>query len=86
MRQRFSYEGESYWFDSETKEYEYDGDNQLILGVLESMSHYERIETQNSFGIGAHPGEVWKELEEDELRRKVMNSIRWIDGVEFHEN
>ena len=85
MKQYFVHNGEEWWFDPESKEFEYEGESDIILGVLESMNQYQQISTLNTRGVENHPGEVWEELPPEELRTKVIKSIEWLSGVEIGE-
>jgi hypothetical protein len=85
MKQYFTYEDEQYWYDPETGEHNFDGDNGIIRGTLESMDQFTEMETRTAFGVDEHPGEMWSKSSPSDTREKVNYSIKWLSGVELGE-
>lgn len=81
----FTHDGERWWFDPESGEYEYEGSNHLIRVLLENLKRFERIQTGDLHGIDAHPGERWESLSPEERKRKVLNYLTRVNGIEIHD-
>lgn len=84
-RIEFTQDGETWWFDPEKGEYEYDGPNALIRVLLDNLSEYAEKQTETLWGVDEHPGEQTIPLSPEERKEKVLNYLTRVNGVEVHE-
>ena len=81
----FTHDSETWWFDPESGEYEYDGPSALIRVLLENLGEYSEKQTESLWGVDEHPGEEAIPLSSEERKEKVLNYLTRVNGVEVHE-
>jgi len=84
-RIEFTHNDTSGWVDTESGEYDYDGDSNLLRYFFANLDEYETVKTEPMWGIEEHPAETWTALSPEGKREKVLNYLSKIDGVEIHE-
>lgn len=83
MRIDFVEDGEEWWFDPKTGEYEYDGSSGLISRALEQLNDYEVVSPRNTFGVTEHPGETWVDEDPEDKADSVQTAIRLTESAEL---
>ena len=83
MRIEFVENGEKYWFDPETIEYEYDGENHLISSTLDNIEATSQVivETHDMGGEPTNFTPEKREYDPEKATRIVKEVIEIVDGV-----
>lgn len=81
----FMEDGAEWWFDPETSEFEYGGDNPLIMYVLANMDKMQDVQTEVAEGdVFGFPGETWTSISPKERKDHVINLLIDLPGVEIN--
>lgn len=83
MRIEFVENGEKYWFDPETIEYEYDGENHVLLSTLDNIEANAQVvvDTSDMGGEATNFTAERREYDPEKAKQIINEIIKDEDGI-----